>query len=63
MKNVSHDSSGTPAPAASAVRNRRSDTRIVVPVNPTEASASPVASISSASASTEGSPIMSMSHW
>ena len=50
-------------PAASADQNRRSDNRTVVSESPIAASASQVASISSASASTVGSPIMSMSHW
>ena len=63
MKNASYASGGTPLSAASAARNRRSDSRIVVPVSPMAASASLVASISSASASTDGSPMMSMSHW
>ena len=63
MKNASWAASGTPQSAASAARNRRSDSRTVVPVSPIAASASVVASICSASASTEGSPIMSMSHW
>jgi len=63
MKNVSCFSAGTPHSVASAARNRRSDSRTVVPVSPIAASASVVASICSASASTDGSPIMSMSHW
>ena len=63
MKKASHDASGTPLSAASAARNRRSDSLIVVPSSPMAASARLVASISSASASTLGSPIMSMSHW
>ena len=63
MKKASCAPSGTPHSDASAARNRRSDSRTVVPVSPIAASASVVASISSASASTEGSPIMSMSHW
>ena len=63
MKNASHCSGGIPSSEASAARNRRSDSRIVVPVIPIAASASLVASISSASASTLGSPMMSMSHW
>ena len=62
MKNASCAASGTPHSEASAARNRRSDSRTVVPLSPIAASASVVASISSASASTEGSPIMSMSH-
>ena len=63
MKNPSCKEAGTPVSEASADQNRRSDSRIVVPVSPIAASASLVASISSASASTEASPIMSMSHW
>ena len=63
MKKALCAPSGTPHSDVSAARNRRSDSRTVVPVSPIAASASVVASISSASASTEGSPIMSMSHW
>ena len=63
MKNAPCTDEGTPVSEASADQNRRSDNRIVVSESPIAASASLVASISSASASTEGSPIMSMSHW
>ena len=63
MKKASCRSGGIPQSAARAARNRRSDSRTVVPVSPIAASASVVASISSASASTVGSPMMSMSHW
>ena len=63
MKNPSQLASGSPAASARAARNRRSDSRTVVPSSPTAARAWLVASISSASASTLGSPIRSMSHW
>ena len=63
MKKPSQLASGSPAASARAARNRRSDSRTVAPSNPTAARAWLVASISSASASTLGSPIRSMSHW
>ncbi len=63
MKKLVWLSGGRPMLAASALRKRRSERRTVVLRSPTAASASVVASISSISASTDSSPMMSMSHW